>query len=66
MAFRHAIHNVYKAGAEYVMPVRSQSGYKESGVRFLCLIVMLSTDSTKRCISIMSSRLLDDVHSYAY
>ena len=33
MAFRHAIHNVYKAGAEYVMPVRSQSGYKDSGVR---------------------------------
>ena len=38
MAFRHAIHNVYKAGAEYVMPVRSQSGYKESGV---CSVVLL-------------------------
>ena len=30
---RHAIHNVYKAGAELVIPVRSQSGFKESGVR---------------------------------
>jgi hypothetical protein len=32
MALRHAIHSAYKAGAEMVMPVRSQTGFKESGV----------------------------------
>ena len=31
-SMRHAVHNIYKAGAEAVLPVRGKSGFKEHGV----------------------------------
>jgi hypothetical protein len=34
---RHAIHTAFKSAAERVLPVRSESGFKTQGVRFVIL-----------------------------